>query len=108
MRRETFNLDDSKATQCDDIAAKILKENYRPASITSYMLKVFERLVYRQIGNYMNDKLSPFLTDFRKNHNTQHFLSTMLEKWRNKLNKGKFIGVMFMNLSKAFDSINHN
>ena len=30
----------------------------------------------------------------------------MLEKWRNKLNKGKFIGVMFMKLLKVFDSIN--
>ena len=32
----------------------------------------------------------------------------MLEKRRNKLDKGKFIGVMFMDLSKAFNSINHN
>ena len=30
----------------------------------------------------------------------------MLEKWRNKLNKEKFIGVMFMKLLKVFDSIN--
>ena len=32
------------------------------------------------------------------NNNTQHRLLTMLEQWRNKLNKGKFIGVMFMDL----------
>ena len=30
----------------------------------------------------------------------------MLEKWRNKLNKGKFIDVTFMKLLKVFDSIN--
>ena len=32
----------------------------------------------------------------------------MLDKWRNKLNIGKFMGVMFLYPSKAFDSVNHN
>ena len=72
------------------------------------MSKVFERLIYKQFENYMNDKLPPLLTSCRKNPNTHRCLLTMLAKCRNKLNKKKFIGVMFMNLSKAFDSINHN
>ena len=58
--------------------------------------------------DYMNDKLSPLLTDFRKNHNNQLCLSIMLEKWRKNFGKGKFVGVVFMDLSKTFDSINYN
>ena len=50
------------------------KENHRPVSILSHMSKAFERIMYEQIDNYRNDKLSPFLTDLKKNHNTQNCL----------------------------------
>ena len=32
----------------------------------------------------------------------------MLEKWKNTLNKGKNMGAVFMDLSKAFDTMNHD
>ena len=44
------------------------KESYRPASVLSQVSKVFERIVYNQIDNFMKDKLSNLLTGFRKNH----------------------------------------
>ena len=43
------------------------KENYRPVSILSHMSKVLERLIYKQIDNYMDDKFSLHLSNFRKN-----------------------------------------
>ena len=43
---------------------------YRPISIISHMTKVFERLLFKQIDNNMNDKLLPLLTGFRNKHNT--------------------------------------
>ena len=42
------------------------KENYRPVSILSQVSKVFERIMYKQIDNFMRDKLSKLLTGFRK------------------------------------------
>lgn len=39
---------------------------------------------------------------------TIHNISQCLKIGKNKLNVGKLIGVMFLDLSKAFDSINHN
>ena len=45
---------------------------------------------------------------FRKNHNTQYSLISMLEKWKASLDKGEYVGVIFMDLSKAFDTINHD
>ena len=42
------------------------KENYRPVSVLSYVTKVFERIIYQQIENFMKDKLSNLLTGFRK------------------------------------------
>ena len=44
---------------------------------------------------------------FRKNHNTQHYLLKMLEKWKLVLDKGRNIGAIFSNLYKAFDTLNH-
>ena len=32
----------------------------------------------------------------------------MLEKWKNTLGKGKHVGAVFIDLSKAFDTINHD
>ena len=42
------------------------KENYRPVSVLSYVTKVFERIIYQQIENFMKDKLPNLLTGFRK------------------------------------------
>ena len=56
----------------------------------------------------MENKLSNLLTGFRKKHGTQHTLINMLEKWKKALDKGNVIGAIFMDLSKAFDTINHN
>ena len=64
------------------------KPNYRPVSVLPHVSKVFERIMYHQINDYMKDKLSKQLTGFRKNHSTQHCLSCMLEIWKKVLDKG--------------------
>ena len=84
------------------------KENYRPISLLPHVSKVFERILYTQINNYMQNKLSKYVTGFRKSHGTQHSLMIMLEKWKNVLDKGEYVCVLFMGLSKAFDTINHD
>ena len=72
------------------------------------MSKVFERLLYKQIEIFVNNKLSLKLSGVRKNYNTQYCLTYMLEKWKNTLDKGKHVGAVFMYLSKAFDTLNHD
>ena len=56
----------------------------------------------------MKDKLSKCLTGFRKSHGTQHLLVTMLEKWKKAVDKGEYVSAVFMDLSRAFDTINHD
>ena len=82
-------------------------ENYRPMSVLLHVLKIFEKIVYEQINSYMESRFSHLLCGFRKNHNTQHFLLIMLENWKLVLDKGSNIGAIFMDLSKAFDMLNH-
>ena len=50
----------------------------------------------------------PYLCGFRKNHNAQYSLLKMIENWKKQLRNGEKVGVMFMYLSKAFDTINHS
>ena len=84
------------------------KENYRSVSVLPHISKVFERIVYTQIGSFMEDNLSKLFTEFRKNHSTQYCLINMLEKWKNTLDKGGFVCAMFMDVSKAFDTMNQD
>ena len=50
------------------------KENYRPVSILPAISKVFEMLLYDQIDNYMDSKLSIFQCGFRKKMGAQNCL----------------------------------
>ena len=54
------------------------KENYRPVSLLPHISKVFERVIYKQINNFMENKISKCITGFRKSHGTQHSLTIML------------------------------
>ena len=83
------------------------KENDRPVSVLSQVSKVFERIMHTQIEDFMKDKLSNLLPGSRKNHNTQHCLMSMLERWKKTLDKGGNICAIFLDLSKAFDTLNH-
>ena len=56
----------------------------------------------------MKEKLSKYLTGFRKSQGTQHLLVTMFEKWKKAVDKGECVSALFLDLSKAFDTINHD
>ena len=83
------------------------KENYKPISLLSHMSKVFERILYNQLNDFMKDKLSNILNGFRKGHSAQHSLLIMIEKWKRALDENMKVGAIFMDLSKAFNTLNH-
>ena len=86
----------------------ILKENYRPVSLLPVISKLFERLMQKQMKTFIETFLSSFLCGYRKGYNTQYALLAMIEKWKKCLDgKGGFAGAILMDLSKAFDTINH-
>jgi len=87
----------------DPISAK----NYRPVSVLPTVSKIFERIMQKQIVNFMNCHLSPYLCGYRKGFSTQTALLSLLEKWKKCLDKNGYAGAVLMDLSKAFDTINH-
>ena len=55
------------------------KTDYRPVSTLSFFSKIFEKPIYLQLNNYMQNKFPIHLTSFQKNHGTQHALLKMIE-----------------------------
>ena len=86
---------------------RLKKENYLTVSQLPCISNVFERLVYKQINNYVGNKLWRFKTRFWKSYGTQHSPITMLSKWKNSLDQGEFVSVILMYLLETFHTINH-
>ena len=52
-------------------------------------------------------KISSYVTVFQKSHETQHSLVIMLRRGKQALDKEEYISVMYMELSRAFNTTNH-
>ena len=84
-------------------------KNYRPMSVLLVVSKVFERILHKQVSEYINNFLWPYLCEFRQGLSTkQALLSFLIQKWRVILGKNGYAGAVLMDLSKAFDTINHD
>ena len=84
------------------------KENYKPVSVLPLLLKVFERLFYDQLSEYLERYLNTLLCGFRKAHSTQHALFKLLQAWKEELDKSGFVGTILMDLYKAYDCLPHD
>ena len=56
----------------------------------------------------MVDKTSNYVARFQKSLGTQHSLVIMLERWKQAIDNGEYISVMYTDLSTTFDTLNHN
>ena len=83
-------------------------KNYRPVSVLSFVSKVFERIMQKQISEYINQFLSPYLCSYRQGFSTQQALVSLIEKLKVILDKNGYAGAVLMDLSKAFDTIKHD
>ena len=85
-----------------------LSKNYRPVSVLPVVSKVFERIIQKQMLDHIEMNLSEKLCGYRKGFNAQHALIRLIEKWRASLDRKGYAGAVLMDLSKAFDTINHD
>ena len=84
-------------------------ENYRPISIIPNVSKIFEKEVFRQLYGYLssNSLLSSFQSGFRPKHSTLSALIQLCDNIFKSMDDGKLNCVVFLDVRKAFDSINH-
>ena len=87
---------------------KTLKKNYRPITVLGTISKLLEKIMDEQTDKFMDEKLSKYVCGYRKGgYNPQLTLTHMIEKMKKSLDKGGHAGAVLMDLSKAFDTINH-
>ena len=55
------------------------KENYRSVSLFLSMSKLFERILYNQLNDFMKDKVSNILTGFGKGQSAQYSECSIIE-----------------------------
>ena len=83
------------------------KSNYRPVSGLPAGSNSFGRIIQGQIGCYMETFLSPYLCGYRKGYSV-HALIALLETLRVSLDNNCYGGAILVDLSKAFDTLNHD
>ena len=82
-------------------------KNYRPVAILSPLSKILEKVVYEQLYNYftINKIFHPNLHGYRHGRSTQTALMTMYDRWVKAAVDEQVSGVIFLDLSAAFDLV---
>ena len=83
--------------------------NYRPISVLPTIARVFERLIFEQLYSYFNENklLYSYQSGFRSLHSTVTALFDITNEWSSNIDKGMINGVLFLDLKKAFDTVDH-
>lgn len=84
--------------------------NYRPISILPIISKILEKIVNDQLINFLeaNKILNENQFGFRKNRGTKDALIQFTDKTFNAMNSKRCVLGIFIDFSKAFDSLNHD
>ena len=89
--------------------SKELMDNYRPVSLLNALSKIFERAVYNQLYEYFknNNYFYKNQYGFRDEHSTELAANELIDRILGDLDKKRNPIVVYMDLSKAFDTLNH-
>jgi hypothetical protein len=89
---------------------KSLFDNYRPISLLPCVSKVFERVAYNQLYNYFDTNRLFYIGQhgFRTKHSTETATLEFIDKIMKHLDNGNMPIAIYIDLSKAFDTIDHS
>ena len=85
-------------------------DNYRPISILPAVSKVFERIMHNQMYSYFNENQLFYTSQygFRHGHSTELACLELVQNIINNMDTNKLPINVYLDLSKAFDSLNHD
>ena len=93
-----------KSGQPDD------RSNYRPISVLPVLARVFEKLIYNQLYDYLDKNKLLFLNQsgFRALHSAVTCLLNNTDDWYVNMDSGRYTANIFIDLKKAFDTVDHD
>ena len=83
--------------------------NYRPVSVLPVLSKIYERIMYQRLLSFIsdNDLLYKLQFGFRPKHSPNLALIYLVDKISHALEEGSVVLGLFLDFSKAFDTVNH-
>ena len=86
-----------------------LVDNYRPVSLLSSISKLFEKVAYEQLYAYLhlNKLLYRSQYGFRPDHSTELAVLELTDRALIKIDEKQLPIAIYMDLSKAFDTLDH-
>ena len=89
---------------------KCVLSNYRPISVLPCFSKILERIICNSLYNYLseNEILNDKQFGFRAGHSTEHAMLELIDQVSNAFDNNNFVLRGFIDLSKAFDTVDHN
>ena len=83
--------------------------NYRPISILTCFSKIMEKIIYKRLMFFLNEHklIQKNQFGFQSNVSTSHALVDVVSSCFDNINDNLFTDLIFLDLTKAFDTVNH-
>ena len=100
----------AKVTPIFKSGAKDNVSNYRPISILPVFSKVLERIMYNGVYNHLDSKglIYEKQFGFQRSNSTEHVILQLTRDITSSFEKEEYIPGVFIDLSKAFDTVDHH
>ena len=84
--------------------------NYRPISLLLALSKILKKVIYARVYNFLNDTNQIFKSQygFRSKHSCEHAISELVGSILKGLETNKNTICIYLDLSKAFDTLEHS
>ena len=84
--------------------------NYRPITVCSSIAKILEKVVRDRVIKYIERAkiLNKSQFGFRSKHSTNHAIINLTESTLDALENGLKVGGVYLDIAKAFDTVNHD
>ena len=104
------NLKKAKVTPIYKKGSKTDVNNFRPISVLPILNSIYERHISNCVTTFLDEYnlIYELQSGFRRLHSCQTALTKAVDNWLTAMNNNYIVGTVLLDLSKAFDLVNHN